>query len=232
MDWLDLLAVQGTLKNLLQHDSSKASILWCSAFFTVQLLHPYITTGKTTALSRWTFVGKVMSLLFNMLSRLVITFLPRSKRLLISWLQSPSAVILEPPKIKQCYYHRSFPPPSSPLTVSHLLPLSCNAPGCLLPLCFCMCSVLFLGCSSYIWPAAYPLSLPKPSSYSPRLLLLPTSKPSLSPLPKEDSIVLWGSRTCQASICISILVTLSPLHWTLRYWRSTSVCWTKSPIKI
>ncbi|MDI3349835.1 hypothetical protein DCBHLPFO_00648 [Mycoplasmopsis arginini] len=100
MDWLDLLAVQGTLKSLLQHHSSKASILRHSAFFTVQLSHPYMTTGKTIALTRRTFVGKVMSLLLNMLSRLVITFLPRSKRLLISWLQSPSAVILEPPKIK------------------------------------------------------------------------------------------------------------------------------------
>ena len=93
MDWLDLLAVQGTLKSLLQHHSSKASILWCSAFFTVQLAHPYMTIGKTIALTRWTFFDKVMSLLFNMLSRLVITFLPRSKHLLISWLQSPSAVI-------------------------------------------------------------------------------------------------------------------------------------------
>ena len=100
MDWLDLLAVQGTLKSLLQHHSSKASILRRSAFFTVQLSHPYMTTGETIALTRWTFVGKIMSLLFNMLSRLVITFLPRSKRLLISWLQSPSAVILEPQKIK------------------------------------------------------------------------------------------------------------------------------------
>ena len=100
MDWLDLLAVHRTLKSLLQHHSSKASILQCSAFFTVQLSHPYMTTGKIIALTRWTFVGKVMSLLFNMLSRLVITLLPRSKRLLISWLQSPSAVILEPPKIK------------------------------------------------------------------------------------------------------------------------------------
>ena len=100
MDWLDLLAVQGTLKSLLQYHSSKASILQCSAFITVQLSHPYMTTGKTIALTRWTFVGKVMSLLFNMLSRLVITFLPRSKRLLISWLQSPSAVILELRKIK------------------------------------------------------------------------------------------------------------------------------------
>ena len=100
MDWLDLLAVQGTLKSLLQHHSSKASILLCSAFFTVQLSHPHMTTGKTIALTRWTYVGKVMSLFLNMLSRLVITFLPRSKRLLISWLQSQSAVILEPPKIK------------------------------------------------------------------------------------------------------------------------------------
>ena len=100
MDWLDLLAVQGTLNSLLQHHSSKASILQCSAFFIVQLSHPYMTTGKTIAFTIGTFVGKVMSLLFNMLSRLVITFLPSSKRLLISWLQSPSAVILEPRKIK------------------------------------------------------------------------------------------------------------------------------------
>ena len=100
MDWLDLLAVQGTLKSLLQHHSSEASILWRSAFFVVQLSHPYMTTGKTIALTRQTFVGKVMSLFLNMLSRLVITFLPRSKCLSISWLQSPSAVILEPPKIK------------------------------------------------------------------------------------------------------------------------------------
>ena len=100
MDWLDLLAVQGTLKRLLQHHTSKASILHCSAFFTVQLSHPYMTTGKTIALTSQTFVGKVMSLLLNMLSRLVITFLPKSKCILISWLQSPSAVILEPPKIK------------------------------------------------------------------------------------------------------------------------------------
>ena len=100
MDWWDLLAVHGTLKSLLQHHSSKPSILQQSAFFTVQLSHPYMTTGKTIALTRWTFVGKLVSLLFNMLSRLVITFLPRSKHLLISWLQSPSAVILEPRKIK------------------------------------------------------------------------------------------------------------------------------------
>ena len=98
VDWLDLLAVQGTLKSLLQHHSSKASIFQHSAFFTVQLSYPYMTTGKTIALTRWTFVDKVMSLLFNMLSRLVITFLPRSKHLFISWLQSPSAVILEPKK--------------------------------------------------------------------------------------------------------------------------------------
>ena len=100
MDWLDLLAVQRTLKSLLQHHSSKASILWRSAFFIVQLSHPYMTTGKTKPLTSWTFVGKVMSLLFNMLSSLVITFLPRSKHLLISWLRSPSAVILEPPQNK------------------------------------------------------------------------------------------------------------------------------------
>ena len=108
MDWLDLLAVQGTLKSLLQHHSSKASILWHSAFFTVQLSHPYMATGKTIALTRQIFVGKVMSLLLNMLSRLVITFLARSKRLLISWLQSPSAVILEPPpqnKICHCFHY-------------------------------------------------------------------------------------------------------------------------------
>ena len=100
MDWLDLLAVQGTLKSLLQHHSSKASVLWRSAFFMVQLSQPYMATGKTMDLTRWTFVGKVMSLLFNMLSRLLIAFLPRSKRLLASWLQSPSVVILEPKKIK------------------------------------------------------------------------------------------------------------------------------------
>ena len=110
MDWLDLLAVQGTHKSLLQHHSSKASILWCSAFFIVQLSHPYMTTGKTIALARWTFADKVMPLLVNMLSRLAITFLPRSKHLLISWLQSPSAVILEPRKIKS----------TNVSTVSHL----------------------------------------------------------------------------------------------------------------
>ena len=105
IDWFDLLAVQGTLKSLLQHRNSKASVLRCSAFFIVQLSHLYMTTGKTIALARWTFVGKVMSLLFNMLSRLVITFLPRRNCLLISCLQSPSAVILEPPKIvSQCFH--------------------------------------------------------------------------------------------------------------------------------
>ena len=113
MDWLDHLAVQGTLKSLLQHHSSKAPILQCSAFFIVQLSHPYMTTGKTIALTRRTFVDKVTSLLLNMLSRLVITFLPRSKRLLISWLQSPSAAILEPPKIKS----------DTVSTVSHLFPM-------------------------------------------------------------------------------------------------------------
>ena len=106
--WLNLLAVQGTLKSLLQHHNSKASILRCSAFFRGQLSHLYMTTGKTIALTRWNFVGKVMSLLFNMLSRLVITFLPRSKRLLISWLQSPSAVILEPKNIV-CHSFHCFP---------------------------------------------------------------------------------------------------------------------------
>ena len=109
MDWFDLLAVQGTLKSLLQHHSSKASILQHSAFFTVQLSHPYMTTGKTIALTRQTFVGKVMSLLFNMLSRLVITFLLRSKHLLISWLQSPSAVILEPQNIKSVTVSTVYP---------------------------------------------------------------------------------------------------------------------------
>ena len=113
MDWLDLLGVQGTLKSLLQHHSSKVSILWNSTFFIVQLSHPYMTTGKTIALTRWTFVGKVMSLLFNMLSRLIINFLPRSKCLLISWLQSPSAVIWEPRKIKS-------------LTVSTVSPSICH----------------------------------------------------------------------------------------------------------
>ena len=108
MDWLDLHAVQGALKSLLQHHRSKASILLLSAFFIVQLSHPYMTTGKTIALTIRTFVGKVMSLLFNKLSSLVITFLPRSKRLLISWLQSPSAVILEPPKIV-CHRCHCFP---------------------------------------------------------------------------------------------------------------------------
>ena len=109
MDWLDLLTVQETLKSLLQHHSSQASVLWCSAFFIVQLSHPYMTTGKTISLTKWTFVGKVMSLLFNMLPVLIITFLPRSKCLLISWLQSPSAVILEPPKIKSDTVSTVFP---------------------------------------------------------------------------------------------------------------------------
>ena len=111
IDWLDLLAVQGTLKSLFQHHSSKASILWRSVFFMVQLSHPYMTTGKPTVLTRRTFVNKVTSLLFNMLSRMVITFLPRSKRLLISWLQSPSVVILEPPlKIKSLTVSIVYPP--------------------------------------------------------------------------------------------------------------------------
>ena len=109
MDWLDLLAVQGTLKSLLQHHSSKASIIWCSAFFTVQLSHPYMTTGKTLAFTRQTFVGKLISLLLNMLSRLVINVLPKSKCLLISWLQSPSAVIWEPKNIKSDTVSTVFP---------------------------------------------------------------------------------------------------------------------------
>ena len=109
IDWLDLLAVQGTLKSLLQHHSSKTSILRCSAFFTVQLSHPYTTTGKTIALTKWTFAGKVKALLFNMLSRLVITFLPRSKCLLISWLQSPSEMTLDPPKNKVSHCFHCFP---------------------------------------------------------------------------------------------------------------------------
>ena len=109
IDWLDLLEVQGTLKSLLQHNSLKASILCCSAFFVFQLSHPYMTTGKTMTLTRWTFFGNVISLLFNMLSRLVITFLPRRKRLLISWLQSPFVVILEPKKIKSVTAS-TFPP--------------------------------------------------------------------------------------------------------------------------
>ena len=162
------------------------------------------------------------------MSRLVITFLPRSKCLLISWLQSPSAVILEPPQMEQCYIHWSFPPPSSPLTLSPLLLLSCSAPGCLL--CASACALSFLGCSSYVLACCTPTFFAQTQLQQPLLLLHPTSKPSLSPLPREDSIVLWGSRTCQASICISILVTLSPLPWTLRSWRSTPVCWTnKAP---
>ena len=108
MDWLDLLAVQGILQSLLQHHSSKASVLWHLAFFMVQLSHPYMTTGKTIALTRRTFVDKVMSLLLNMMSKLVITFLPRSKHLLISWLQPPSAVILEPPENKVCHCFYCF----------------------------------------------------------------------------------------------------------------------------
>ena len=116
MDWLDLLAVQGILKSLFQHHSSKVSTLQCSAFLTVQLSHPYMTTGKAIALTTWTFVGKVISLLLNMLSRLVITFLPRSKSLLISWLQSPSAVILEPPKIKSDTVSTVSPSTASPFS--------------------------------------------------------------------------------------------------------------------
>ena len=146
MDWLDLLAVQGTIKSVLQHHSSKASILWLSAFFMVQLSHPYMTTGKTIALTRWTFVSKVMSLLFNMLSRLVIAFLPRSKHRLISWLQSPSTVILEPQKIKShCFpiCHEVMRPDAMilvfrMLSLSQLFrsPLLLSSGGSLILLCF------------------------------------------------------------------------------------------------
>ena len=151
MDWLDLYAVQGTLKSLLQHHSSKASVLWHSAIFSVQLSHPYMTTGKTIALTRWTFVGKVISLLFNMLSRLVIIFLPRSKHLLISWLQSPSAVILEPKKIQYDTVSTLFPSishevmgPDAMIFVFWMLifkptfhsPLSLSSRGFLVPLHF------------------------------------------------------------------------------------------------
>ena len=148
MDWLDIPEVQGTLKSLLQHHSSKGSILQCSAFFTVQLSHPYMTTGKTIPLTRRTFVGKVMSLLLNMLSRLVITFLPRSKRHLISWLQSPSAVILEPPKIRSAtvslsIYHEVMGPDAMILSFLMLSfkptfysPLSLSSRGFLVPLHF------------------------------------------------------------------------------------------------
>ena len=119
MDWLDLLVVQGTVKSFLKNHSSKASILWRSAFFMVQISHPYVTTGKTIALTRWAFVGKVMSLLFNMLSRFLIAFFPRSKHLLISWLQSPTAVILEPKKIKSVTV--STVSPSSSPSVSPIM---------------------------------------------------------------------------------------------------------------
>ena len=163
MDWLDLLAVQGTLKSLLQHHSSKASILRCSAFFTVQLSHPYMTTGKTIALTRWTFVGKVMSLLFNMLSGLVITFLPRSRRLLTSWLQSPPAVILEPPQNKVWHCFHCFPIyfPWSDGTRCHSV--------------FWMLSFRpTFSLSSFIWPPLNPTpSLAHEVSTSYRFLLLP-----------------------------------------------------------
>ena len=145
MDWLDLLAVQGTLKSLLQHHSSKASILQCSALFIVQLSHPYMTTGKTIALTRWTFVGKVLSLLFNMLSWLVITFLPQSKHLLISCLQSPCAVILEPPKIKSVTVSTVSPSichevmgPDAMILVFWMLGFL-NVEGCV-----CMCVIVVL----------------------------------------------------------------------------------------
>ena len=141
MDWLDLPAIQGTLKSFLQHHSSKASIFQHTAFFTVLLLHPYMTTGKTIALTRQAFVSKVTSLLCNMLSRLVITFLPRSKRLLISWLQSPSAVILEPPKIKSdtvspSISHEVMGPDAMILVLSQLFHSRLSSRGFLVPLHF------------------------------------------------------------------------------------------------
>ena len=142
MDWLDLLAVQGTLKSLLQHRSSKALILQCLAFFIVQFTHPYMTTGKTKPLTRRTFVGKIMSLLFNMLSRLVITFLPRSKCLLIPWLQSPSAVILEPRKIKSDTV--SIVSPSVYHEVDHMVVLF----------------LVFWGTSILFFPVAVPVYIP------------------------------------------------------------------------
>ena len=146
MDWLDLLAVQGTLKSLRQHHSSKASIFGHSAFFTAQLSHPYMTTGKTIALTRQTFVGKVMSLLFNMLSRLVITFLPRGKRLLISWLQSPSAVILEPPKnkVSHCFHCLPIYFPRSDGTRCHDLSfLNVELQAVILAYNFLFCGIFF-----------------------------------------------------------------------------------------
>ena len=158
MDWLDLLAVQGTPKSLLQHCSSQASVLRRSAFFIIQLSHPYITTGKTIALTRQTFIGKVMSLLFNMLSRLVITFLPRSKCLLIAWPQSPSAVILEPRKIKSDTVSTVSPFISHEVMGLEAIilffwmlsfkqtfhsPLSLPSRGCLAPLCFLFCLFIY-----------------------------------------------------------------------------------------
>ena len=152
MDWLNLLEVQGTLKSLLQHHSSKTSILWHSGFFLVQLSHPYMTSGKTIALTRWTFVGKEMSLLLNMLSRLVITFLPRSKCLLISCLQSPSAMILEPPKIKSDTVSTLSPSisyevmgPDAMILIFRMLSFKPNSPLSLSARGFLVCHFLPLG---------------------------------------------------------------------------------------
>ena len=149
MDWLDPLAVQGTLKSLLQHHSSKASALWCSAFFIVQLSHPYMTTGKIIALTIWTFVGKVMSLLFNTLYSFVIAFLPRRKRLLISWLQSLSEVILEPKKIKSVTVS-IFPiylPWSDGTGV--IIRMSLKGPLCSIQ---CCCCLVTKSCLTFLWP--------------------------------------------------------------------------------
>ena len=176
MDWLDLLAVQGTLKSLLQHHSSKASILWHSAFFTVQISHPYMTTGKTIALTRWTFVGKVISLLFNMLSRLVITFLPSSKRLLISWLRSPSAVILEPPKIKSVTVSTVSPSISHEVMgpdrqITHNMIRTSGPPTRFLPPCSRWVD------RSFILPLLHPQTLESSSSLSsPTDLIRPVKK--------------------------------------------------------
>ena len=159
MDWLDLLAVQGTLKSLLQHHSSKASILQCSAFFTVQLSHPYMTTGKTIALTRRTFVGKVMALLLNMLSRLVITFLPRSKHLLISWLQSPSVVILEPREIKS----------DTVSTVSPSISHEVVGPDAMIFVFWMLSSRNYTYIPFFLSPPPFPFSHPSRSSQSTRV---------------------------------------------------------------
>ena len=188
MDWLDLLAVQGTLKSLLQHHSSKASILQHSAFFTVQLSHPYMTTGKTIALTRRTLVGKVIPLLLNMLSRFVITFLLSSKRLLISWLQSPSAVILEPPKIKSDTVSTVFPSVSQDTAQVAICPVFLwKKPNCL----------------SRLWPEGQGSGLAhtkgptewlsRNKAYGHHFCALPQSHSSLLVSPRKEFILLSGA---------------------------------------